>query len=48
MARIKCVAKREYEANPTHGSMLIMIVLGIVWSADIGAYFRVRILVKIN
>ncbi len=29
----------EYATNSTQGSVLIMVVLGIVWSADIGAYF---------
>ncbi|MEC8324887.1 MAG: phosphatidate cytidylyltransferase [Pseudomonadota bacterium] len=29
----------EYATNATQGSVLIMVVLGIVWSADIGAYF---------
>lgn len=28
-----------YENDASHGSVLIMVVLGIVWSADIGAYF---------
>ncbi|KZN55738.1 phosphatidate cytidylyltransferase [Pseudoalteromonas luteoviolacea CPMOR-2] len=29
----------EYNASEQFGSVLIMVVLGIVWSADIGAYF---------
>lgn len=29
----------EYEQSQQYGSTLIMVVLGIVWSADIGAYF---------
>ncbi|KZN70487.1 phosphatidate cytidylyltransferase [Pseudoalteromonas luteoviolacea] len=29
----------EYGASEQFGSVLIMVVLGIVWSADIGAYF---------
>lgn len=29
----------EYATDATQGSILIMVVLGIVWSADIGAYF---------
>jgi phosphatidate cytidylyltransferase len=29
----------EFETDPMHGSILIMVVLGIVWSTDIGAYF---------
>ncbi|AOT07539.1 phosphatidate cytidylyltransferase [Pseudoalteromonas luteoviolacea] len=29
----------EYQASEQFGSVLIMVVLGIVWSADIGAYF---------
>lgn len=28
-----------FETDPMHGSILIMVVLGIVWSTDIGAYF---------
>ncbi|KZN41934.1 MULTISPECIES: phosphatidate cytidylyltransferase [Pseudoalteromonas] len=29
----------EYHSSEQFGSVLIMVVLGIVWSADIGAYF---------
>ncbi|MCF2859433.1 phosphatidate cytidylyltransferase [Pseudoalteromonas sp. SMS1] len=29
----------EYNSSEQFGSVLIMVVLGIVWSADIGAYF---------
>ena len=29
----------DYSTDVTRGSTLIMVVLGIVWSADIGAYF---------
>ena len=29
----------EYDQAQQYGSILIMVVLGIVWSADIGAYF---------
>ncbi|KID57644.1 phosphatidate cytidylyltransferase [Pseudoalteromonas luteoviolacea] len=29
----------DYHASEQFGSILIMVVLGIVWSADIGAYF---------
>ncbi|ATC95375.1 phosphatidate cytidylyltransferase [Pseudoalteromonas tunicata] len=29
----------EYQESTLHGSLLIMAVLGIVWSADIGAFF---------
>jgi phosphatidate cytidylyltransferase len=36
---LNALRSASYSESSLHGSILIMIVLGIVWSADIGAYF---------
>lgn len=36
---LNALRSASYNESTLHGSILIMIVLGIVWSADVGAYF---------